>query len=316
MASLATSLRPARRREQGASRRQTSASSRSLISPAQLNRGRNRVIYRIVLTVVVVAFTLIFIGPLYFLFADGLKSTQEAISSPPTLYPHHVHLNDYPQAWRWMSMGKLFLNTFYYAIGALILQLIFDVAAAYALSRLRPVLGNVIFAMMLATLMIPATVLLVPQYLTVADLPIIHINIIGTPEAIWLPTVANAFNIFLLKRFFDSIPHELLDAAAIDGASPLGTLLRIVIPISRPILGVVSIFGFVAVWKDFLWPFLVENGYSPTRETLNVGIWQATTAPENLILAASAMAAIPTIVFFLVFQRNIMAGLTSGGIRG
>ena len=147
----------------------------------------------------------------------------------------------------------------------------FDVAAAYALSKLRPVLGNVIFAMMLATLMIPATVLLVPQYLTVASLPILHINLIGSPEAIWLPSVANAFNIFLLKRFFDSIPRDCIDAAAIDGASPLRTLWRIVMPISRPILGVVSIFAFVAVWKDFLWPLLVECGYNPTRETLNVG---------------------------------------------
>jgi multiple sugar transport system permease protein len=311
MASLATSLRGARDRRQ-----QTSAATRSLISPAQLNRGHNRIIYRIVLTVVVVGFTLLFIGPLYFLFTDGTKSTLEAIANPPTYYPHHIHLGNFVKAWDQLSMGSLFLNTFIYAGGALVFQLIFDVSAAYAISRLRPVLGNVIFAMMLATLMIPATVLLVPQYLTVADLPIIHINIIGTPEAIWLPTVANAFNIFLLKRFFDSIPRELLDAAAVDGASPLRTLLQIVIPISRPILGVVSIFGFVAVWKDFLWPLLVENGYSPTRETLNVGIYQAATSPENLILAASAMAAVPTIIFFLIFQRNIMAGLTSGGIRG
>jgi multiple sugar transport system permease protein len=90
-----------------------------------------------------------------------------------------------------------------------------------------------------------------------------------------------------------------------------------VLPISRPILGVVSIFGLVAVWKDFLWPLLVEYGYTPTRETLNVGLWQASSVtPENLIIAASAMAAVPTIVFFLIFQRNIMAGLTAGGIRG
>jgi multiple sugar transport system permease protein len=266
--------------------------------------------------VVVVGFTLLFIGPLYFLFTDGTKSTLEAISNPPTYYPHHVHLGNFVKAWDQLSMGSLFLNTFIYAGGALAFQLIFDVSAAYAISRLRPVLGNLIFAMMLATLMIPATVLLVPQYLTVADLPIIHVNIIGTPEVIWLPTVANAFNIFLLKRFFDSIPNELLDAAAVDGASPLRTLLRIVIPISRPILAVVSIFGLVAVWKDFLWPLLVENGYSPTRETLNVGIYQATSTPENILLAASAIAAVPTIVFFLIFQRNIMAGLTSGGIRG
>jgi len=159
----------------------------------------------------------------------------------------------------------------------------------------------------------------VPQYVTIVDLPILHVNLVGTPEAIWLPSVANAFNIFLLKRFFDSIPTEYIDAAQIDGASRLTILLRIVLPISRPIIAVVSIFSLVAVWKDFLWPLLVEYGYTPTRETLNVGIWQASYGggtPENLIIAASAMAAVPTIAFFLIFQRNIMAGLTAGGIRG
>jgi|ERR1017187_3036290 ABC-type glycerol-3-phosphate transport system permease component len=132
-------------------------------------------------------------------------------------------------------------------------------------------------------LMIPSTVLLVPQYVTVADLPILHLNLIGSPEAIWLPSVANAFNIFLLKRFFDSIPAELLAAAASDGASPL----------------------------------LVEYGYNPSRETLNVGIFEAaSTTPQNLVLAASAMAAVPTVIFFLVFQRNILAGLTAGSLKG
>jgi multiple sugar transport system permease protein len=90
-----------------------------------------------------------------------------------------------------------------------------------------------------------------------------------------------------------------------------------VLPISRPILGVVSIFAVVAVWKDFLWPLLVEAGYQPTRETLNVGIVQAAvTTPQNVILAASAMAAVPTLVFFLIFQRNILSGLTAGGLKG
>ncbi|HEY5018919.1 MAG TPA: ABC transporter permease subunit, partial [Streptosporangiaceae bacterium] len=132
-----------------------------------------------------------------------------------------------------------------------------------------------------------------------------------------LPSVANAFNIFLLKRFFDSIPDDLMAAAAIDGASPLRILRKIVLPISRPILGVVSIFGVVAVWKDFLWPLLVEDGYNPTRETLNVGIWQAAQSnPQNLIIAASAIAAVPTLVFFLIFQRNIMSGLTAGSLKG
>ena len=291
--------------------------TRTLISSAQLNRPRGRIAYRIVLTLVIVIFTLAFIGPMYFLFSDGLKSTQEAIQVPPTIIPAHVHPSTYGTAWSRFGIGRLLFNTLYYAFGALALQLIFDVAAAYAFSKLRPVLGNVVFFMMLATLMIPSTVLIVPQYLTVASLPLLHLNLIGSPAAIWLPSVANAFNIFLLKRFFDSIPDDLMAAAAIDGASPLRTLRKIVLPMSRPILGVVSIFAVVAVWKDFLWPLLVEGGYSPERETLNVGIWQAAqTNPQNFIIAASAIAAVPTVVFFLIFQRNIMSGLTAGSLKG
>jgi len=312
MAGLATASTRAR-----LPRRRETTSTRTLISTAQLSRGKGKIGYRVVLTLVIVVFTLIFIGPLYFLFTDGLKSTQEAIATPPTLYPHHVYPSSYLQAYNRLDVGRMLWNTVYYAFGALAFQLVFDVAAAYSLSRLRPFLGNAIFFLMLATLMIPTTVLVVPQYVTVADLPILHWNLIGTPEAIWLPSVANAFNIFLLKRFFDSIPSDYIDAAQIDGASRLMILWRIVLPISRPIIAVVSIFSLVAVWKDFLWPLLVEYGYTPTRETLNVGIWQAYVGtPQNLIIAASAMAAVPTIVFFLIFQRNIMAGLTAGGIRG
>src|SRR5271154_6683711 len=302
-----TSLITASGRARASRRRQTTTTTRTLISEVQLNRRSGKIAYRVVLTLVIVVFTLVFIGPMYFLFTDGLKSTQEAIAQPPTLYPHHLYPGTYKAAFDRLDIARLMWNTAYYAFGALAFQLVFDVAAAYSFSTLRPLLGNVVFFLMLATLMIPATVLVVPQYVTMVDLPILHLNLIGTPEAIWLPSVANAFNIYLLKRFFDSIPRDYIDAAQVDGASPLMILAKIVLPISRPILAVVSIFGLVAVWKDFLWPLLAEYGYTPTRETLNVGIWQAYIGtPQNEIIAASAMAAIPTIVFFLIFQRNIM----------
>src|SRR6266571_3237720 len=200
--------------------------ARTLVSSAQLNRARGKLGYRIVLTVVVVIFTLVFIGPLYFLFSDGLKSTTEAVQVPPTIIPAHVHPGTYASSWSRVGLGRLLVNTLYYAFGALAFQLVFDIAAAYSLSRLRPVLGNVVLFLMLATLMIPVTVLVVPQYVTVADLPIVHVNLIGTPEAIWLPSVANAFNIYLLKRFFDSIPSDYIDAASVDGASRLMILWR------------------------------------------------------------------------------------------
>lgn len=288
---------------------------RTLISPAQLGRPRGRAVYWIVFALMVTAFTLAFLGPLYWMVTGGLKATQEVVQSPPTVFPSSVHTENYSQAWTVMDLSKLLFNTLYYAFGALAFQLVLDVAAAYSLSKLRPVFGKVILGMMLATLMIPATVLVVPQYLTVLDVPIFERNLLNSPWAIWLPSVTNAFNIFLLKRFFDSIPGELLDAAAIDGASPLRTLRSIVLPISRPILGVVSIFAVVGVWKDFLWPMLTLP--DPAKQTLNVGIYSLSNGvPLNVLIAALTIASVPTLLIFLLFQRNIMSGLTAGGLKG
>ncbi|MFC5925945.1 carbohydrate ABC transporter permease [Micromonospora vulcania] len=289
--------------------------TRTLISHAQLTRGRGKVIYWTLLAVVVVGFTLVFLGPLYWMVTGALKSGQEIAQTPPSLFPEDPQAQNYVDAWNNLELAKLLFNTFYYAAGAVAFQLVLDTAAAYSLSKLRPMFGNVILGLMLATLMIPAMVLIVPQYVTVIDLPILHINLLDSPFAIWLPLVANAFNIFLLKRFFDSIPEELMSAALMDGATPLRTLWSIILPISRPILGVVSIFAVTAVWKDFLWPKLVMP--SPETRTVSVGIYAfAGGTPMNVVIAASVIAAIPTVVIFLIFQRNIMSGLTTGSIKG
>lgn len=288
---------------------------RTLISAAALNRPRGKLIYWTVLTLVIVVFTLVFLGPLYWMVSGGFKSAQEVLQNPPTLFPKDPKPGTYKTAWSQLKIARLLFNTMYYAFGALAFQLVFDVGAAYAISKLRPVLGNLILGMMLATLMIPAAVLIVPQYLTVLDLPLLHINLIGTPWAIWLPTVANGFNIFLLKRFFDSIPEDLMSAAAIDGASPLRTLWSIVLPMSRPILGVVSIFAVVNVWKDFLWPMLVQP--DTDKQPINIGINSLSQGvPQNVLIAALAISALPTIAIFLLFQRNIMSGLTAGSLKG
>jgi len=291
------------------------AGTRTLISHAQLARGRGKILYWTVLTLVVLIFTLVFIGPLYWMVTGALKSGQEIAQTPPTLFPQHPETRNYTDAWSNLNLAKLMFNTFYYAAGAVFFQLVFDTAAAYALSKLRPIFGNVVLGLMLATLMIPAMVLIVPQYVTAIDLPIVHVSLLDSPWAIWLPLVANAFNIFLLKRFFDSIPEDLIAAAMVDGASPLRTLWSIILPMSRPILGVVSIFAVTYVWKDFLWPKLVMP--SPETRTLSVGIYAFSGgSPMNVVVAASVIAAIPTVIIFLLFQRNIMAGLTAGSVKG
>ncbi|GIE84540.1 carbohydrate ABC transporter permease [Actinoplanes regularis] len=289
--------------------------ARTLISQAQLRRGKGRFVYWTLLTLVVLGFTLAFVGPLYWMVTGALKTGQEIAQTPPTLWPKDPDFSNYTDAWSNLNLAKLLFNTFYYAAGAVLFQLVLDTAAAYALSKLRPILGNVILGAMLATLMIPAIVLVVPQYVTVIDLPFAHVNMLDSPFAIWLPLVANAFNIFLLKRFFDSIPDELMAAAQVDGAGPLRTLWSIILPMSRPILGVVSIFAVTYVWKDFLWPKLVMP--SPETRTVSVGIYAFSGGSSmNEIVAASVIAAIPTVVIFLIFQRNIMSGLTAGSVKG
>nr|WP_228564187.1 carbohydrate ABC transporter permease [Catenulispora rubra] len=286
---------------------------RTLISRTQLNTTRGRRFYWIALTVALVLATVVFIGPLFWMATGGFKTSQELVRNPPVLLPSHPSTHAFSLAWNRLGMAQLLWNTVVYAGGALLFQLTFCVGAAYSLSKLRPIFGNWILALMLASMMIPAAALVIPQYLTVLDLPLVHWNLQNTPWVIWLPTVANAFNVFLLKRFFDSIPNDLLDAAAVDGAGPLRTLWRIVLPISRPILGVVSIFAVVAVWKDFLWPLITV----PAHETLNVGVnTAATSMPDNALVGGLFLASIPTIVLFLFFQRNIMAGLTVGGVKG
>ncbi len=288
---------------------------RTLVSPHSLRSRRGRIVYWSVLTFTVLLFTLVFVFPLYWMVTGAMKSSDELVRLPPSLYPVHPHPEVYGKAWREMDLGRYLLNTLLYAFGAWLLQLAVDVSAAFALSKLRPVLGRLVLAGMLLTLMIPPTVLLLPAYLTVRDLPILHLNLLNTPWAIWLPAAANGFNIFLLKRFFDSIPGELLEAAAIDGAAPARILWSVILPISRPILGVVSIFAVVNVWKDFVWPLLVMP--DTDRMPVSVAISQLSQQmPQNVLIASLVIASLPAIAIFFIFQRNIMSGLTAGSLKG
>jgi multiple sugar transport system permease protein len=288
---------------------------RTLVSPLSLRTPRGRIIYWTILTVTVVGFTGAFVFPLYWMVTGALKSPDELAQIPPGFFPEHVDFGVYKDAWDQLQLGVFLKNTALYAGGAWLFTLAVDVTAAYALSKLRPVLGKLVLGAMLATLMIPPMVLLLPTYLVAKDLPILHADLLNTPWAIWLPAAANGFFVFLLKRFFDSIPRELLEAAEIDGASPLRILWSIILPVSRPIIGVVSILSVVTVWKDFVWPLLVLP--ETDKMSISVGIASLSAQmPQNVLIASLVIASLPTILVFFVFQKNIMAGLTAGSLKG
>jgi multiple sugar transport system permease protein len=267
-------------------------------------------LYWVVLAGTLVLFTAAFLLPLVWVLLGAFKPPAELARQPPTILPQTWEPGAYAEAWNYMELGKFFVNTLVVALGAWAVQMAVIVPAAYALSKLRPLFGNAIMGLMLATLMLPSTAVLVPVYLTLTDL-----DLLNNPAGIWLPAAANALNVYLLKRFFDQIPEELLEAARIDGASTWTTLVRVVLPISRPILAVVSIFAVVAAWKDFIWPLLVFP--DPAKQTLSVALQRfAPDTPINLLLAGLVLASLPMVALFLAFQRHILAGLTAGGVKG
>ncbi len=287
-----------------------SSGTRTLVSPAVLARPRGRAVYWTVFTGVVLLFALAFLFPVYWMVTGAMKSPDEVARTPPTLVPEHWSTTGYADAWELMQLPTHLWNTVVQATGAWAFQLVFCTAAAYALSKLRPAFGALILGGILATLMVPAQALVVPKYLTVADL-----GLLNDPLAIWLPAVANAFNLYLLKRFFDQLPRDVLEAAEIDGAGKLRTLWSIVLPLSRPVLGVVSIFALVAVWQDFLWPLMV---FSDTgKQPISVALVQLSQNIQlTVLIAAMVIASIPMVALFLVFQRHIIAGISAGSTKG
>lgn len=292
-------------------------STRTLISPASRHSPRGRAIYWTVLIGTAAVFVLAFFFPLYWMITGAVKHPAELALPTPTFVPRSFHPESFVDAWSKLRIAHYFLNTVVYAIGGWLIQLVLDVAVAYALSKLRPVLGKLVLGLMLASLMLPAAALLVPGYLAVADVPIFHVNLLNTPWALWLPGVANAVNIYLLKRFFDQIPADLIDAASIDGAGRLRILWSVVLPISRPVLAVVSIFAIITSWKDFLWPMLVLQ--DPETQTLSVALSRLSITSQvalNEMMAGLVITSLPMIVVFLVFQRHIIGGLSAGATKG
>jgi multiple sugar transport system permease protein len=311
----ATSAPPKRK---GLRARLGTSETRTLFSDADLRRGEGPKIYFGLLAIVTLVFIIVFFFPLYWMLSGALKSPVELAQPTPTLIPHAIHWTYYRLAWTQLQIPHYLWNTTLYALGAWFFQIVFDVAIAYALSRLKPLFGKIILALILSSLMLPASALLVPAYLTVANVPFVHWNLLNTPWALWLPGVANAFNIYILKRFFDQIPQELLDAAAIDGAGRFRVLWTVVLPLSRPVLAVVSIFTVIGVWKDFLWPLLVLQ--DPKVQTINVALARLSSSNERItqseLLAGLVIASIPMVLIFIAFQRHILRGLAAGAIKG
>lgn len=285
---------------------------RGILSQADWRRPAVRRGMTVVQIVLLIALLVIGLAPLLWLAKAAITPTQDTLREPLAFFPHGVDWANLATAWTRVEISRYFGNTVVIAAGSWFMQLLVATTGGYALSVLRPRYGAVINALVMATLFVPAVVLLVPLYLTILDPPLLGRSLLNSFWAVWLPAGASAFNLVLVKRFFDNLPREVFEAARVDGAGPFRLFWSIVLPMSRPILGVVSVFAVIAAWKDFLWPMLVLP--DPTMQPLSVRLPALADYIElDVFLAALAISTLIPVLIFLVFQRMFLRGAGMGG---
>lgn len=293
------------------------SADRTLVSHSERRRPGIRLGLSLTHVFLFVGLVIAGLGPILWLAKSAVTPTQDTLSQPFALWPNGIDWANLATAWNDIHIDQYFLNTVIIAAGAWFVQLLVATTGGYALSVLKPRYAGVLNALVLATLFIPAIVLLVPLYLTIVHPPLLPgANLLNNYLAVWLPMGANAFNILLVKRFFDSLPREVFEAARTDGAGPFRLFWSIVLPMSKPILGVVSVFAIIAAWKDYLWPMLVLP--DPAVQPLSVRLPAVQSQTElDVFLAALAIATLIPIAMFLVFQSVFLrsAGL-GGAVKG
>jgi len=263
------------------------------------------------------AIALLMLFPLLWLISTALKSSTENIfQSPPQLLPSHPTLENFVTVWQSNPFGQYLFNSTLIAVLTVGLNLLFCSLAAYPLARLDFRGRDLIFALIVSTIMIPFQIVMIPLYILTVQLGLKN-SYPGTYLAIILPSIASAFGIFLLRQAFQGVPKELEEAARMDGCSELGLWWYVMLPAIRPALVTLAIFVFIGSWSDFLWPLIVID--RPEYYTLPLGV--ATLAGTfsldwRLVAAGSVISIAPVLLFFLFMQRYIVPTETGSGVKG
>jgi multiple sugar transport system permease protein len=290
--------------------------NRSVVSPVERQRPGVRWTLFGVHALLLVVLVVVGLGPLLWLAKSAVSTTQDTLRHPMDLWPSGADFENLVSAWNDAEISRYFRNTVQIAVGSWLVQLVVAVTGGYVLGVLRPWYSRVLTGAVLVTLFVPPIVLLVPLFLTVLDLPITGTSLLNSYWGIWLPAGASAFNVVLVKRFFENVPSELIEAARVDGAGPFRLLWSILLPISKPILGVVSVFSVLTSWKDYLWPLIVLP--NPAIQPLSVRLpLVRDTLQLDVFLAALAISTVLPIAMFIVFRRFFLNGeALTGAVKG
>lgn len=249
--------------------------------------------------------------PIYWMLRTSLASTNELSTLPVPLWPQQWIWENYIEPWRQYPFARWLTNSVVIAITSVVLTVVINLCAGYAFAKLRFPGRNLLFLLILSTLMVPVQVIMIPQFQIVIDL-----NLLNSTWGVVIPRLAEAFGLFMARQFFLAIPDELLEAARCDGAGHFRTFWRIVLPLSKPLIAVLVIFTFMWRWNEFIWPLIVltdSNSYTlPVGLQFLIGQFSTNFGP---LLAMSFLSILPMLLVFAIFQRYFVEGVARTGIK-
>lgn len=267
----------------------------------------------IIIYVCLIAIAFLMLFPLAWLFSTSFKSAGEDIFSfPPQLWPQQATWDNFKLVWENYPFGRYLFNSTLVAVLTVVFNLFFCALAAYPLGRLEFKGKDLIFALIVATIMIPFQIVMIPLYILTVKL-----GLRNTYLGIIFPNLASAFGIFLLKQAFQEVPKELEEAGRMDGCSEIGIWWHIMLPAVKPALLTLAIFVFIGAWSDFLWPLIVLD--RPEYYTLPLGVASLASSLDlnwRLIAAGSIISIAPVLLLFIFVQRYIIPTDTGSGVKG
>ncbi len=274
-----------------------------------------KILPRVLLYTLVILLSIVFALPFIWMVSTSLKDDPQTFRVPPIWLPNPMRFANYPEALTKYPFGQYFVNTLWYAIPSTVGAVFSSAIVAYGFSRIRWRGRNLIFFVCLTTIMIPFQVRFIPLYIIFKNL-----HWLNSYKPLIVPAFfGNVYFIFLLRQFFMSIPHELSEAAKIDGASEWSILTRIILPLAKPALAVVGLFQFIGAWNDYLGPLIYLNRTSLFPISLGLANFNSAFA-ESLqwpyTMAASTVTILPIVILFFVAQRTFVEGVTVTGIKG
>lgn len=252
--------------------------------------------------------------PFYWMIISSLKSLEEYRQSVPTFWPQHVLWSNYAEAFTQANLWRLFGNTVFVGIVSTILSLVITILAAFAFARLEFKGKNILFAGLLATMMIPGELFTITNYITVSKM-----ELTNTYTVLIIPFLVSVFYIYLLRQSFMQIPNELYYAAKVDGTSDFKYLLKVMIPLALPTIITITILKMMGAWNSYMWPRLVANDDAHALVTYGLrNAFQDVSGDVNypVQMAAVAVVSLPLFLVFVFFRKYIMKGVSRSGIKG